>query len=202
MIVRKIENQYSLVDKFYLFIRLIKTKIFFPRQRLIRRNFEIRGRKMVHFGRGLTTGVGCRIEAFVSDGNKGKKIILGNKIQINDYVHISALESITIGNDVLIASHVYISDNSHGSYKIDDNDTSPNIRPTERPYYTSPVKIGNNVWIGEGVIILPGVSIGDGSIIGAHSIVNNNIPANSIAVGSPVKIIKKWNTHTNHWEKV
>ena len=50
--------------------------------------------------------------------------------------------------------------------------------------------IGNNVWIGSGANILPGVSIGDNSIIGAGSIVIKDIPANSVAVGIPAKVIK------------
>lgn len=57
------------------------------------------------------------------------------------------------------------------------------------------------MWIGEGVIIMPGVTIGDGSIIGAHSIVNKDVPENTIAAGSPAKIIKHWNDITQKWEK-
>ena len=51
-------------------------------------------------GRGkanLTTGVGCRIEAFSTNGNRDKKIIFGNNVQINDYVHISAMEKVGCG---------------------------------------------------------------------------------------------------------
>ncbi|EHA1082319.1 serine O-acetyltransferase [Photobacterium damselae] len=56
--------------------------------------------------------------------------------------------------------------------------------------HVSPV-IGNNVELSPGVIVLGGISVGDNSIIGAGSIVVKNIPANSIAVGSPAKVIKK-----------
>ena len=56
--------------------------------------------------------------------------------------------------------------------------------------YPSKVIIGNNVWIGSGANILPGVSIGDNSIIGAGSVVIKDIPANSVAVGIPAKVIK------------
>ena len=54
----------------------------------------------------------------------------------------------------------------------------------------APIKIGNNVYIGEGCIILPGVHIGDNVIIGARSIISKDIPSNSVAVGSPAKVIK------------
>lgn len=51
------------------------------------------------------------------------------------------------------------------------------------------VKIGNNVWLGENVTILKNVTIGDNVIIGAGSIVTKSIPSNSVAVGSPAKVI-------------
>lgn len=54
----------------------------------------------------------------------------------------------------------------------------------------SPVRIGNNVWIGVRVIILKGINIGDNSIIGAGSVVTKNVPNNSIVVGNPAKVIR------------
>lgn len=202
MIVRNIKNEYSFLGKVHLLIRLILTKLQYPHQRIIRGNFRVRGKSMISFGSGLTTGVGCRIEAFIADGNKDKKIFFGNRIQLNDYVHISGVQSVIIGDDTLIASYVYVSDNSHGIYDNSHNQTSPETVPVDRPYIVAPVNIGSKVWIGEGVIIMPGVSIGDGCIIGAHSIVNKDIPQNSIAVGSPAKIIKKWDKTSNNWIRI
>lgn len=49
--------------------------------------------------------------------DRHKRIIFGNNIQMNDYVHISAIEKVEIGSNVLMASHIYISDNSHGFYE-------------------------------------------------------------------------------------
>ncbi len=202
IIIKEIKNNYSISQKINLFIRLIITKLFYPGQRLIRNNFEIRGKDMVHFGKGLTTGVGCRIEAFIADGNNDKKIFFGDYIQMNDYVHISALQSVTIGSNTLIASNVYISDNSHGFYKGSQKDTSPYVIPTKRPYYVAAVTIEERVWLGEGVIVMPGVKIGEGAIVGAHSIVNRDIPSNSIAVGSPARVIKQYNKQNKCWEKI
>lgn len=56
--------------------------------------------------------------------------------------------------------------------------------------YAYPIKVGNNVWIGGNVTVLPGVTIGDNCTIGAGSVVVKDIPANSVAVGNPCKIIK------------
>ena len=49
---------------------------------------------------------------------------------------------------------------------------------------------------------MPGVTIGDGCVIGAHSVVNKDIPADSIAVGSPARVIKHYNINTKRWEEV
>lgn len=61
--------------------------------------------------------------------------------------------------------------------------------------------IEDNVWIGEFVSILPGVTIGKNSIIGTMSVITKDIPANCIAVGSPVNVIKKYSFEKKIWEK-
>lgn len=53
------------------------------------------------------------------------------------------------------------------------------------------VSIGDNCWIGANVFICEGVSIGDNVVIGANSVVSKDIRSNSIAVGAPIKIIKR-----------
>lgn len=55
---------------------------------------------------------------------------------------------------------------------------------------TKPIVLGDNVYIGVRTIILPGVSIGDNCIIGAGSVVTKDIPSNSVAVGSPARVVK------------
>lgn len=57
--------------------------------------------------------------------------------------------------------------------------------------YAKPITVGNNVWIGGGVSVLSGVNIGDNVVIGAGSVVVKDIPANTVAVGNPCKVIKK-----------
>ena len=51
------------------------------------------------------------------------------------------------------------------------------------------VTIGNNVFIGAESVLLPGVTIGDSVIIGANSTVTHDIPENSVAAGSPARVI-------------
>ena len=54
----------------------------------------------------------------------------------------------------------------------------------------APITIGDNVWIGGGATILPGVTIGEDSVIGAGSVVTKDVPARSVAVGNPARVIR------------
>jgi acetyltransferase-like isoleucine patch superfamily enzyme len=163
--------------------------------------FDIRNSKFIKIGKGFTTGKGCRLEAFPIEGDN-HVLFIGENVQINDYVHITAMKNVSIGNNVLIASKVYISDSSHGSYSGNEDDSSPYVVPQERKYNTKKVLINDNVWLGEMVTILPGVTIGSGTIVGANSVVSKDLPSNVIAVGVPAKAIKRFNDESMKWERI
>ena len=194
-------SRYGIMGSFRVLYYLLYTKLFFAGARLVRLPIDVRNKKNINFGKGLTTGVGCRLEAYPIDTSK-ICLTIGNHVEMNDYVHITAMESVIIGNDVLLASKIYISDCSHGSYSGNELDDSPHTAPNSRKMVTKPVIIEDHVWIGEFVSILPGSYIGKGSIIGTMSVVTGHIPEYSIAVGSPAKVIKKFNFETQMWERV
>ncbi len=129
-------------------------------------------------------------------------LIIGNNVQINDAVHIAAVENVEIGDNTLIASRVFISDHDHGCYTFLNSESNPEVPPIARPLMSAPVKIGCNVWIGENVCILSGVTIGDGAIVGAGSVVTKDIPAQSIAVGNPAKVIRLFDKSVGEWRRV
>ncbi|WP_312716650.1 DapH/DapD/GlmU-related protein [Sphingobacterium multivorum] len=193
-------SKYGFFGVIKLFYYVIRTKLLFKRARIIRFPFEIRGRRHITLKKGFTSGVGCRIEAFPACG--GISLSFGENFQMNDYVHITAMRSVVIGDNVLIASKVYISDCSHGSYFGDDNDSHPESIPKDRPLFAKSVHIEDNVWLGEFVSVLPGVTIGKGTIVGANSVVSRSLPPNVIAVGTPAIPIKRFNFHTNKWTKI
>ena len=93
---------------------------------------------------------------------------------------------ITIGDNVTLAPRVYI--------LAHDASTKRALNYTR----VGKINIGNNVFVGASSIILPGVVIGDNVIIGAGSVVSCDIPGNSIAVGSPIKVI---DTYDNYMKK-
>lgn len=191
---------YDILGVLRLGVSVIYSKLFFPQAKIIRLPFDVRNKRYIQIGNGFTTGFGCRIEAYPIDNCK--TLFFGKDVQMNDYVHITSRERVAIGNNVLIASKVYISDCSHGSYAGDGNDSNPNSIPKDRPLFSKPISIEDNVWLGEFVSVLPGVTIGKGSIIGANSVVSKDIPSFVIAVGAPAKPIKKFNFETSRWERI
>lgn len=111
--------------------------------------------------------------------------------------HIAAAHKIDIGNKVLIASDVYITDHDHALDFFNDGLADGDFKGV----YTDSVSIEDHCWIGEKVCILKGVTIGYASIIGAGSVVTKNVPEYSIAVGNPAKVIKRYNKVKRVWEK-
>ena len=109
----------------------------------------------------------------------GKNIKIGKNVFINACCRFQDQGGIEIGDGSLIGHNTTIATLNH------------EFNPAKRQNLTpSPVKIGKNVWIGSDCTILPGVEIGDGAIIGAGSVVTKSIPANTIAVGNPARVIK------------
>ena len=149
----------------------------------------------MHIGNNFSTLYNFRIEAH--DNFRGKpyapKIIIGNNVIFNSDCHIGCIDTIIIGDNVLVASRVFITDHYHGSTDGSDINT-----PAAHRELTSkgPVIIGDNVWIGEGVAIMPGVTIGKNCIIGANAVVVNSFPDNCVIAGVPGKLIKLMNSET------
>lgn len=109
----------------------------------------------------------------------GRNIEIGDFCYINFNCNFVDDGKIFIGNKVMFGPGVTIATVGHP------------INPMYREYmYTDPVTIQDNVWIGAGSIICPGVTIGENSVIGAGSVVVKDIPANSVAVGNPCKVLR------------
>ena len=126
----------------------------------------------------------------------------GGRIEIEDNCYIGQFFSVMAGGDIiikkntLIASYVAIIGENHSM------NPEAGMRYGNQPLIKQNVLIGENCWVGEKVIILPGVEIGDWSIIGAGSLVNRSIPAYSIAVGNPAKVIKRYDFEKHNWVRV
>lgn len=114
----------------------------------------------------------------------GTNIEIGEGTYLNFNCNFVDDTKIIIGKNVLFGPAVTIATVGHP------------INPNYRGYmYADPVKIEDNCWIGAGTTICPGVTIGENSVIGAGSVVTKDIPANSVAVGNPCKVLRSINEH-------
>jgi len=150
------------------------------------------GLKHISVGNDFYTASGLILEAYDShlESTYNPEIVIGDNVRIGNDCHIGCVNKIIIGNNVLIASKVFITDHFHGETTAEYMNIPPNAR---KVISKGPVIIEENVWIGEGVAIMPNVRIGKNSIIGANAVVTKNLPNNCVFAGNPAKIIKKLN---------
>lgn len=105
------------------------------------------------------------------------RVEIGSRCSVAEFAHLWGGAGISIGDDVLIASHAIITSLTH-------DPKAPLFRDS---LVRAPVVIGDNVWIGAGAIILPGIAVGSGSIVGAGAVVDRDVPAGAIVVGIPAR---------------
>ena len=112
----------------------------------------------------------------------GKQIRVGKRFFANFCLTVLDEALVTFGDDCFVGPNVSIYTACHSTNPVERN---------TRQEWAKPVMIGNNVWIGGSVTILAGVTIGDNCTIGAGSVVTRDIPANSVAVGNPARVVKQ-----------
>lgn len=123
----------------------------------------------------------------------GLGLTIGDRTFINMDLLIVGGGTISIGADCLIGTRCSICTPNH----------AVPVKPRlEGWQHNEDVTIGDNVWLGSNVVVCPGVTIGDNSVIGAGAVVARDIPANSVAVGNPCKVIKTvpadWSAEMRH----
>jgi len=153
------------------------------------KDFTFLNQQYIRVGENFSASQRFRIEAWDKYGEQvfTPKIEIGNNVSFNTDIHIGCINQISIGNNVLGASRIYITDHHHGEPTPEMLLIPPALRPLVSK---GPVIIKDNVWIGEGVAIMPGVTIGENCIIATNAVVTKDIPANSVAAGIPAKVIK------------
>ncbi|QAY69500.1 acyltransferase [Xylanimonas protaetiae] len=111
-------------------------------------------------------------------------LTLGDRVRMNQ-TSISAVESVVIEDGVALARGVYVADHAHG---FDDPHAFVRDQPLTR---VAPVRICRGAWLGQNVVVLPGVTIGAGAVIGANSVVRSDVPARTVAVGTPARVVRE-----------
>lgn len=135
-------------------------------------------------------GEGCYIEPPFHSNFGGHHVHFGNYVYAN--FNFTAVDDthIYVGDYTMFGPNVTLATAGHPIL--------PELR--EKAYqYNMPIHIGRNCWLGAGVCVMPGVTIGDNTVIGAGSVVTNDIPANSVAYGTPCRVIRKISEHDREY---
>jgi acetyltransferase-like isoleucine patch superfamily enzyme len=168
---------------------------------------KIKGKKLIHFGRGISIDDACYIDAVSTEGIRfgdgvsmgkrtviecsgslkflGKGIKVGNNVGLGRDCFYGCAGGIQIGNDTIIGNYVSVHSENHNAA-----DTTVPIRLQGVNH--KGIVIGNDCWIGAKVTILDGANIGNGCIIAAGSVVTSgNYESHGIYGGIPAKLLKK-----------
>lgn len=116
---------------------------------------------------------------------RGVKVGKGSKINRTVQIDDSNPSLVEIGVKVWVTAGVMIL-----CHQRDLSSYVKGFPVMDCPLITKKVIIRDGAHIGIGAIIMPGVTIGEGAVIGAGSVVTKDIPAYSVAVGTPAKVIK------------
>ena len=188
------------ITKFNRLKYLILTKVYYGK------HFKYLGKGSILFNPlriNNALGISIGNKVFISSGAwligaknvEDMGIVIMDGTVIGNFSHIVAMKSVMIEKDVLFADKVFVTDCTHSFESIELPTAKQGIS------FKKKVIIGEGSWIGENVSIC-GASIGKHCVIGANSVVTTDIPDYSVAVGSPARIIKRFDKKKQRWIKI
>lgn len=131
---------------------------------------------------------GCHVRRGVEfKADARAAVSIGARVHIGPWSTLSALESLEVGDDCLIAEGVSIRDHDHAI-----ESASPPY--ANQGYRVAPVRLGANVWLGARVTVVKGVTLGDGCVVAAGAVVTRSFPAGSLIAGVPGRWIRQVGT--------
>ncbi len=128
-------------------------------------------------GRWVHIGDGNSLRCHEGNFRIGDKCVFGKDNTFNGYLDIE------VGAATIVADWVYVCDFDHVYDDI-------HVPIKDQGIVKSPVRIGPDCWVGTKVTVLRGVTIGHGSVLAAHTVVNRDVPAMSVVVGVPGRVVK------------
>jgi acetyltransferase-like isoleucine patch superfamily enzyme len=145
---------------------------------------RLSGESRISVGSKVFIGSGAFLQVLEHPQGIGS-IVIGDGVSMTGDCVVSSAASVTFGRKVLIARNVYIADHRH---TFDDPTLAILDQGIEQ---IDPVYIGDGAWLGQNVVVGPGVTIGHGAVVGANSVVLHDVPARSVAIGAPARVVRE-----------
>lgn len=147
------------------------------------------GTRRMHIGRRVRIFPGLRAECH----GLGRLFIHDN-VSIGQSFHVIAGNDLHIGSGCLISGDVFVTDTDHTFEHV-------NVPVFDQPDRVTTTHIGENCFLGIGARIQAGTILGDGCIVGANAVVRGVFPPNSVLVGAPARVVKRYNLELGVWER-
>lgn len=145
------------------------------------------GEHAIHIGRDTLIGPYVSLSAGMGPGQdliSDRIIDIGDRVLIGRGSSIVGHLEIVIEDEVFFGPNVYVTDQNHGF-------ADPDLPIGRQTMPELPVRIGWGSWLGTNTVVVPGVTIGRRVAVGAGSIVTSDLPDNSVAVGSPARVLRQ-----------
>jgi acetyltransferase-like isoleucine patch superfamily enzyme len=193
-----LEKTQSVGEFFWLLKTRFYYRLFFasigPKSKVIA-PMRLRNVHNIHIGQNVTINKYAFLLTLQEDQSVVPRLNIGDGCVIGHMNHITCVWEVEIGENVLTADRVFISDHSHTF-----SDTTVPI--LKQPIETKgKVRIGSGTWIGENAVVLS-CNIGKNCVIGANAVVLSDIEDYCVAVGAPARAIRRWNPVSREWEKL
>jgi len=156
----------------------------FGRKTVLMYPIRLSGEERIAIGDHVFIGPGSWLQTLPDAENASVAVSIGKGRSFAGACVVSAVRSVTLEENVLIARNVYISDHSHKYTDIDRPVMAQGLDKIQ------PVLIKQGAWLGQNVVVCPGVTIGAGSVVGANSVVVKSIPDHCVAAGAPARVLK------------
>jgi acetyltransferase-like isoleucine patch superfamily enzyme len=149
----------------------------------------------IHIGDGVLVLHGSWLYCIPTDGPT-PELRIGANVYIGYRCHITCARRVEIGPGCFFSNNVLITDTMHQYEDIQ-------IDPLRQPLAVAEVQIGEGTMIGENACVFGRVMIGRHCVIGANSLVSNcEVPNYSVVVGSPARLVKRYDTAAREWRRV
>ena len=146
----------------------------------------------------ITVGENVRIFDFVN----AYGCTIDDNTKVGAFVEIQ--KGVAIGKNCKISSHSFLCEGVHigdnvfiGHGVMFTNDLFPratNIdgsQQTEADWKVIETRVKKGASLGSNVTVLAGITIGENALIGAGAVVTKDVPANTVVVGNPARILVK-----------
>ena len=136
-----------------------------------------------------TTNTGIRVGqgVFLGRGTilscKDGDITLGDHVNIGFHSEIFSGSQVTVGRYGLFAAYTYLVGGGHEFARAD-------VPVIAQERVSRGITLGENVWLGAGAKVMDGVTIGDRVVVGAGAVVTEDLPADTVAVGVPARVVR------------